>query len=144
MPRMSEKVLSYTINSFLLPGKPPTLGIMMALLIMEIGMAYTNDTNGSLSMKKLMTIATTNVDRSKATKATRNDFQMMGHFSLVSSNSSAASSTIIISPTMPNTSSVGNQSRSLTPIDSRIKRMTMPVTMSINTEGTLVLRATML
>ena len=39
MPKMSEKVLSYTMNSRSLASKPATLGMMMALLMMDKGIA---------------------------------------------------------------------------------------------------------
>ena len=72
-------------------------------------------------------------------RATLNDFQMMGHLSLLKRRSSAASKTIMIRPTIPKSSSTLNK-RSLTEIHNKFNPclIRIPNTISMSTEGTFV------
>ena len=86
-----------------------------------------------------MTKAQAREERTNDKIATLNDFQIVGHFSFESLKSSEASNTIIINPTIPNTSRTLN---SISPVEKPMNfipcLIRIPRPISIKTDGMLV------
>ena len=102
-PKISDKLLSYVINSLLNGDKFRTLGIAMALLIIQNGIAlvrlslnpkppkYSNANANPKAMPAIVNIAP------------KKDFRISFSFDLFSSSSRDPSRTIKISPIVPKT-----------------------------------------
>ena len=139
MPKMSEKVLSYTMNSRDAGDSPPTLGMMMALLMMDSGMPYTTALTMGMPKAKCKNPAMAPVLSANATSARVALRKIRVSLSRRSSNSSAASNTMKINPTVPSSSNTNpSKGISWSPTADSPWRMPMPIAISTRTLGMLV------
>ena len=139
MPKMSENVLSYTMNSRSFSSRPATLGMMMALLMIDSGMAYTQPSNVGMPMDMLRKAAMAAELPSNANSAMVALLTIKGILSRVKSNSSAASSTMNINPMVPsNSRTKDSNGMEVRPMALRPSRKAMPMPIKTKTLGMFV------
>ena len=112
---------------------------MMALLMIDSGMAYTQPSNVGMSMDMLRKAAMAAELPSNANNAMVALLTIKGILSLVKSNSSAASSTMKINPMVPsNSRTKDSNGMEVKPMALRPSRKAMPMPIKTKTLGMLV------
>ena len=106
-PKMSEKLLSYTTNSRNRGGRPFTVGIAMALLITQRGIAFARLSLKVLLPKYWNKPARINARAKIGRVPPRSDLMIRGFVELFNSSSRAPSRTIRIKPIVPRIGKIG-------------------------------------
>ena len=116
--------------------------MIIALLMIESGMEYTKAVNQSISIAKLRSHAIPAELAANVKRASDALFKISGSFSLESSRSSAASSSMKINPTVPKSSSAtASNGISSIPIAVIICLSAIPIAIKTSTDGTFVFLA---